>query len=132
MATFSADLRGFKNRAIEDLDRVRRASIIEFFSLVIDATPVDQGFLRGAWQLQLNSPATGRVERRDPSGAAAKAQLLSDLGTMKDVVWFTNTMPYASRIEYDGWSAQAPVGMVRSNLPRWPAIVAAKARAFAS
>lgn len=130
MAKFKAQLDKFQERAILRLDRVRRASIIEMFSLVIDATPVDEGFLRGGWQATVNVPSTQVLKRADPAGSKAKAQVLLSLGKITDVVWFTNTMPYAYRIEYEGWSAQARGGMVRSNLPKWQGIVDAKAREF--
>ena len=35
------------------------------------------------------------------------------------VVYLTNNLPYAARIEYDGWShTKAPEGMVRKNVIR--------------
>lgn len=132
MATFKAELNAFQVKALEKLDQVRRASILELFSLVIDATPVDEGFLRGAWQPTLNTPFTGKVTQKDPSGAAAKTRVLATLGKLKDVVYFTNTMPYAYRIEFDSWSAQAMGGMVRPNVLLWPRIVTAKAKAFSN
>lgn len=46
-------------------------------------------------------------------------------------MFFTNNLPYAERIEYDGWSRfKAPQGMVRKNVVRWDDIVAAKAREY--
>lgn len=130
MAGFKAKLSAFEKKAMVRLDQVRRASIVEFFSLVIDATPVDEGFLKGGWQVTLHAPSGQLLKRTDPAGISAKAQMMQHLGTVRDVVWMTNTMPYAYRIEFDGWSQQAPHGMVRSNLPRWKAIVQAKAKAF--
>lgn len=127
---FKKQLSDFQRKAMVQVDQVRRASILEMFSLVIDATPVDEGFLKGAWQTTVNSPFYGRVSDKDPSGAAAKVRILANMGKLTEVVWFTNTMPYAYRIEYESWSAQAPGGMVRSNIPRWKSIVAAKAKVF--
>ena len=37
--------------------------------------------------------------RDDPSGAAALAEAMANLGSLADVVWFTNNLPYAERIE---------------------------------
>lgn len=130
MGQFSGKVGKFRARALVKLDQVRRGSILELFSLVIDATPVDKGMLKGAWMPTVNTPFSGTISVSDKSGAIAKARILANMGELKDVVWFTNTMPYAYRIEYDGWSAQARGGMVRSNIIRWPQIVAAKAKAF--
>ncbi len=130
MAGFHSKLSAFELKAIARVDQVRRASIIELFSIIIDATPFDEGFLRGGWQTSLNTPSTQVLSRKDPTGAIAKGQILHNLGEVASVVWFTNTMPYAYRIEYDAWSAQARGGMVRPNLVKWPAIVAAKAKEF--
>lgn len=130
MSSFTGKIGKFKAKAIVKVDQVRQASILDLFSLVVDATPVDQGMLKGAWMPTVNTPFSGTVNVKDPSGSIAKARIRANMGELKDVVWFTNTMPYAYRIEYDGWSQQAPGGMVRSNIPRWPQIVAAKAKAF--
>ena len=35
-----------------------------------------------------------------------------------NVVYLTNNLPYAQRLEYEGWSKQAPAGMVRVNMAR--------------
>lgn len=130
MASFQGQLRGFGIKTLDRIDKVRRASVLELFKLVIFATPVDTGRLRGNWQTTINSPASTAIGRVDPGGAAAMAEAVANLGSIVDVVWFTNNLPYAERIEYDGWSKQAPEGMVRKHVASWKRIVEAKARAF--
>lgn len=127
---FESQLRGFGIKALEKVDKVRRASVLELFKLVIMATPVDTGRLRGNWQTTINSPAGSEISRDDTSGAAALAEAMANLGSLADVVWFTNNLPYAERIEYEGWSRQAPEGMVRRHLAQWQRIVSAKAAAL--
>lgn len=127
---FESQLRGFGIKALDKVDKVRRASVLELFKLVIMATPVDTGRLRGNWQTTINSPAGSEISRDDPSGAAALAEAMANLGSLADVVWFTNNLPYAERIEYEGWSRQAPEGMVRRHLAQWQRIVSAKAAAL--
>jgi hypothetical protein len=128
VAKFEAQLKGFGIKTLEKVDKARRASVLELFKLVIFATPVDTGRLRGNWQTTINSPATAAIGRKD--GGAAMMEAVASLGSLTDVVWFVNNLPYASRIEYDGWSAQAPEGMVRKHVASWKRIVAAKARYF--
>jgi hypothetical protein len=127
---FESQLRGFGIHALDKVDKVRRASVLELFKLVVMATPVDTGRLRGNWQTTINSPAGAATTRDDPSGAAALAEAMANLGSLADVVWFTNNLPYAERIEYEGWSRQAPEGMVRRHLAQWQRIVSAKAAAL--
>ncbi len=117
-------------KALVRIDKIRRASILELFSLVIDGTPVDKGLLRGNWQVSLNSPIKTTTDRLDPGGNAAKAEALATLGSLVDIVFMTNNLPYAERIEYESYSHQAPAGMVRVNKAKWSRIVAAKAKAI--
>lgn len=127
---FEASLARFGIKSMDKVDRVRRASVLELFQLVIMSTPVDTGRLRGNWQTTINSPAGGVREAMDPSGSMALADVVANLGSLLDVVWLTNNLPYVERIEYDGWSRQAPEGMVRKHVAMWRRIVEAKARAF--
>lgn len=127
---FESQLRGFGIHALDKVDKARRASVLELFKLVIMATPVDTGRLRGNWQTTINSPAGAAITRDDPSGAATLAEAMANLGSLADVVWFTNNLPYAERIEYEGWSRQAPEGMVRRHIAQWQRIVSAKAQAL--
>lgn len=127
---FESQLRGFGIKVLDKVDKVRRASVLELFKLVIYATPVDSGRLRGNWQTTVNTPATAEIERTDGNGGLALAEAMANLGGLLDVVWFTNNLPYAERIEYDGWSRQAPEGMVRKHVAQWRRIVEAKARAL--
>lgn len=127
---FETQLRGFGITALDKVDKVRRASVLELFKLVIYATPVDTGRLRGNWQTTINTPAGSTREVLDPSGGAALAEVMANMGGLLDVVWFTNNLPYVERIEYDGWSRQAPEGMVRKHIAQWQRIVSAKAAAL--
>lgn len=133
MATgpFQGKLDAFHAKAMLYVDQVRRASILELFKLVIMSTPVDTGRLRGNWQTTINSPASAALDRLDPNGGIALAEVLANMGGLLDVVYFSNNLPYAERIEYEGWSAQAPEGMVRRHVAMWGRIVEAKARGLA-
>lgn len=110
-------------------DQVRRASILELFSLVILRSPVDTGRFRGNWQTTIGQAATGSIPREDKSGGEAIADILANVGTMLDVVWMVNNLPYADALER-GWSAQAPQGMFQRSTIQWADIVTAKTREF--
>lgn len=127
---FAAAVEKFGKETLVKVDRVRRASIVELFNLVILSTPVDTGRLRGNWQTSINAPILSDTERADKSGAIAQAEALANLGALVDVVFMTNNLPYAARIEYEDYSAQAPGGMVRKAVLRWEEIVEKKAKAY--
>lgn len=129
--TLAEDLKKYKIKTLQSLEAIRRASILELFSLVVDATPVDKGRLRGNWQTTVNSPNYAIIDRFDAGGGLTKAEILANLGALGDVVYMTNNLPYAARIEYEGYSAQAKPGMMRVNAARWQEIVKAKAEAYA-
>ena len=129
--SFSADLRRFNRKTKDSLDRTRRIVIIKLFSAVIKDTPVLSGRLRGNWQTTINSPATGVIGIRDEAAAIAEVQRMAAQSKGSDVVILRNNLPYAYRIEFDGWSRyKAPQGMVRKNVARWDQIVAAKAKEY--
>ena len=126
---FSLALDQFGIKVLANTDKVRRASILELFQLVVMSTPVDTGRLRGNWQASVNTPILTETARKDPAGSAVVAEVLANMGGLPDAVYFTNNLPYAEAIEY-GHSKQAPEGMVRKNVARWPDIVRAKAKHF--
>jgi hypothetical protein len=128
--SFTAAVQAWGVDALIRVDKVRRASALELISLVITATPVDTGMLRGNWQTKLNAPVTSHIVRLDKGGNAAIAEALANLGSMVDVVYMTNSLPYAEKIEYEGYSRQAPQGMLRANVAKWQRIVKAKAKAY--
>jgi len=127
--TFKNEIKAFVNLSMQQVDAVRRASILGLFVSIIRATPVDTGRLRANWLTNVGQPGDGSSEATDPTGAAAIARVSQNMGGLNDVVYFNNNLPYAERIEYDGWSAQAPEGMVRVNVARWQKIVEQAAEA---
>lgn len=104
--------------AIVKKTNIAVANVVERIALdisnrIIMKTPVDVGTLRGNWMPSYNTinyttdlSATDSVGRVTTSIRGAE---------MIGKVWYlTNSMPYAYRIEYEGWShTKAPHGMVR-------------------
>lgn len=100
---------------------MNQAVVLALFSSVIKDTPVLTGRLRGNWLVTSENPASGVAEVTDPTGNKAIADVASLVGGMSGDfdVYLTNNLPYAYRVEYDGWShTKAPAGMVRKNLIR--------------
>lgn len=74
------------------------------------------GRFRGNWQVTFETKAAGTLERIDPQGDSTKGAAVgvvmgftSAVGT----IWAVNNLPYGPRLEFEGWSSQAPAGMVR-------------------
>lgn len=74
------------------------------------------GRFRGNWQVSFDTAITGNIERVDPNGSASKAAgaaLMQTFTTEVGTIWMMNNLPYGPRLEYEGWSSQAPAGMVQ-------------------
>lgn len=127
--SFARDVAKFNEKAKVATDKTVRAITFALFREVIQRTPVDTGRLKGNWQTTVNAPATTTIMRDDPSGGKATMEVISNGGGWGSVTYLTNNLPYAHRIEFDGWShTKAPAGMVRVSLARINSIVAKAAR----
>ena len=122
---FAATIAKWCDKASDKQDRLRRAVIIELFGAVIKDTPVDTGRLRSSWTCSIGNP----VLVTDPAVRSRQASY-NEVTTVAvsspsdSTVILTNAMPYAFRIEYDGWSKKkAKDGMVRRNVTRFRAIL---------
>ena len=80
-------------------------------------TPVDTGRARNNWLASIGSPRLGTVKYSAKNGAQAikKATKKIDKAFGK-VYYLSNNLPYIYRLEYEGWSSQAPQGMVRISI----------------
>jgi hypothetical protein len=73
------------------------------------------GTLRGNWQPSIGQPITTEIDRIDKTGATVTADVRSQAQKLNigAVFYMTNNLPYAARVEFDGWSTQASAGMMR-------------------
>lgn len=127
--SFALDLNKFAAKAGANADKVVRKVCLDLTKGIVEKTPVDTGRLRGNWQASVVVPTFGTVptEQKDAGRviAAAGAAIAKAPGN----VWYlVNNLPYAAVAEYglwgagagatqkttrDGYSVQAPYGMVR-------------------
>lgn len=105
----------------KSLENVATASFLDVAGGVIRDTPVDKGQLRANWRVGIDAPATGQLDITDPSGQATQAALINQAPNIFGrLVYFTNNLPYARRIEYEGYSSiKASQGMLRININRF-------------
>lgn len=84
------------------------------------------GRFRGNWQVTFDVQPEDSLERVDPQGndtkAAAKSAMLSFTSAVGQI-WVTNNLPYGPRLEFEGWSSQAPAGMVRISVTEFQTFV---------
>lgn len=120
---------GFKNATLRYVKRnadLQRAVGIKLFSAIIMDSPVLTGRLRGNWNASLDTPNKSTVGGEDKSGAGSISRVVSMAmaGDQDNVFILNNSMPYAYRIEYEGWSkVKAPEGMVNRNVIRFKRIL---------
>lgn len=135
--TFEEQMAAFIKKAKENPEKVARAVSIKLFSAVVRGTPVDTGRLRMNWQASGATPALGVVSGSDKSGSGAirsATQFVSSYPEWEQFT-FSNNLPYAATIEFggyngggpkttpDGYSTQAPAGMVRVNVTRFQSLI---------
>jgi hypothetical protein len=129
--SFSAQIASFSKVTQDNIQKVRRGVILKLFSAVIMDTPVLTGRLRGNWQCSEGAPILDATENKDEDGGLTCAAMSNAVASSKPdtAIFLANNLPYAARIEYDGWShTKAPEGMVRKNVARFNNIVAEVAR----
>lgn len=117
-------IEGFSARAQEKVLKIFKKSVIDLTSDIISDTPVDTGRLKNNWFPSVGAASEQTTEATaNEAGDRAEKCAQNELALDK-TFYFTNNLPYAFRIEFEGWSkVKAPQGMVRRNAIRWKQIV---------
>ena len=123
----SQEIIEFKNKAMTKSLLATKKAIISLTTDIIYDTPVDTGRLRNNWIPSINKSETSYsmlgsdTSKRRSKERPTLQETISKVNTLQlgDTFYFTNNLPYAKRIEFDGWSAKAPNGMLRRNLIKW-------------
>lgn len=123
-------IENFSAKAQEKALKIFKKSIIDLTSDIISDTPVDTGRLKNNWFPSVGAASEQTAEATaNEAGDRAESFANSEL-TLDKTFYFTNNLPYAFRIEFEGWSKnKAPQGMVRRNVVRWKQIVKRAANA---
>lgn len=120
-------------------EKIIREAGTELFSKIVDRTPVGDesrwkspaskdyrpGKLKANWLASLGSPSSvRRDDLRDTSGGSTKSAIKSVLAGWKSnlTAYLSNNQPYVDRVE-NGWSSQAPSGMVKRTVAGWKQIL---------
>jgi len=124
MGTLHDDLNKFAKLSMQKAEQVVQGSLLTVGGRVIKDTPVLDGFLINSWMSSWGA-IDGNTRQSNKGGAESSTDLTQSLVDIKlgKELFFTNSMPYASGIEFDGRSKNAENGMVRVNLLDWDQVV---------
>lgn len=113
------DLAKFAAKVKQDVDDVHREVVIQIANSLITGSAVDTGRFRANWVPGINAVNPTASNAPDPSGAGALGAITSAIPKPGGVFYITNSLPYARRLEYEGWSKQMPAGVVRITAMRF-------------
>jgi hypothetical protein len=118
--SFKVSLEKFGKVTREQAEQIFKKIVLDLESAVVLRTPVDTGRARGNWFPTIGTASNQRDDDLwDPGGQKSIAAIAAQVGllTLGDVAWLSNNLPYINRLE-EGWSKQAPSGMVSVELAR--------------
>jgi len=138
MGIFAAQIQAWVDKTKDDADKVVRYALLTIDGRLVQRSPVGDakfwkhpppagyvgGRFRGNWQVSIGAPASGALDAIDPTGSAtlAAGQAVISVAKAGQVQYLVNNLPYAKRIE-EGWSRQAPAGLVAITVVEWNNIV---------
>jgi hypothetical protein len=106
--------------------------VMELDQRIILKTPVDNGQLHWNWFIgnQRIDYSTQEHDGTDKSGAIARNNAnINSIKINGQMIYITNSLPYAYRVEYEGWShTKAPAGMMRVSINEMKSVSAKIAR----
>lgn len=130
-------MQGFKvqlDKAIKQVENVTletfRLSVNEAFVSTVNNTPVDKGQARNSWFVNLGGTNGGEGARPGKqSGQDSINAIYAETEKLRlgDSILLYSNLPYIERLE-DGYSDQAPSGMVKLAVAAWPQTVARNSR----
>lgn len=126
---FAEDMKKFAEKAKLDIKTVVRKSVLDLVRDVVDLSPVDEGRFRSNWMTGVGYAVRTTVQTADKTGAPSidRAEKALSTWTPGAVIWISNNLPYARRLEF-GWSDQAPSGVARLSVQRFKDHVAEAVR----
>lgn len=114
-----------KKLVAEASEKTIRGTAISLFSAIIMDTPVITGRLRGNWQASLAKPITTATPFTDQGGSqtVSSASAVANSFKIDNVLYLTNNVEYAERVERGYPNGQRPKGMVAVNTAKFEATI---------
>jgi hypothetical protein len=142
---FEQDLKAYSRAVNRQLRDVVRMVIFELLRMIVVNTPVDKGRAAGSWMVARGAtdgfvlPDSAQMTKEQAIHAAMDRITHLDFSDLSTVYWIYNNLPYIVDLEYglypnppkkgsyvkgqgyviktvDGYSRQAPAGMVRISM----------------
>ena len=99
-------------KAGDKVDLVARRIAVDLGRKIVVASPVKTGRFKSNWFY-----GAGEINTSTNAPAGSDAMVAIEKGIAGwepgQLMYITNSLSYARRLEYDSWSKQAPAGMVR-------------------
>lgn len=121
MATLTSIVGRYKKR----LERVPQIAALSLSDLTITGTPYDEGSAQASYTASLGAPVFAYRKVEGGPRYPQRATVAAVANALKPGGRFTlgNGAPYINRLEYVGWSDQAPAGFLRVATAQWQAVV---------
>lgn len=127
---FGDDIRRIAAEREVEADQIVRGVFLQAVEGVVEKTPVDEGFARGSWVGSVNTARPSPTNNSDRSGQSTinTATAATSNYQAGDTLIISSNLPYMPLLEFggygtgpfatdrttrDGYSIQAPNGMVR-------------------
>lgn len=109
-------------RAGNRADLLVRKVADSVMSELVERSPVATGRFKSNWRISVGAIDTSTDASINYAANTGKLQQAVLGWDAKSAIYLTNSLPYARRLE-EGWSQQAPAGMVGLTVQRWRAIL---------
>lgn len=122
--SFALDMSKLINKTHSNVDKVTRKIVFDVMRSVIKKSPVDTGRFKGNWQYGTGEMPTGTLDIYDADGRGTQVHLMGQVPQQAagKLHYIVNNLPYSIRIE-NGYSSQAPFGMVGLTISEYQGIV---------
>ena len=141
--SFALDISKFVEKAKGNARVVAKKIVLDVGNRIIEKTPVGDpttwkhpppagyvgGRARGSWAYGFNATPQP-ADMVDESGKVSMTRIRAGVASNDGIGahFITNGLPYIRRLEYDGWSRQAPAGMVRVTIQEYQQVIDAAVR----
>lgn len=140
--SFSKQVNDFAIGFEDATEETIRGTAIALFRGIIVSSPVDEGTFRSNWFVSGAIPSTQKNESRAVSEGSAIQEMTNKVIGLQNwkSITFTNNLPYSeviefggyptgnirepsSKVTFQGFSKQAPKGVLRTNVKRFNALI---------
>ena len=127
--SIATQLRAIQKKSMATAEKVVKETYFDTFNDTIIASPIDEGLFRANWLAAYDSIDGSLM----PIGTNPAGSMVAELARLdikeERLFYMTNSLPYAYRLE-NGWSDQAPKGMVKVSAARFESIAQQKINKF--